>query len=229
MLQLQFSCWGRLTPTLPQMETEWLALQRLQNSDPSAGSSPKFVHWTHYWPAELTFFFKCWQESLPFLSLYFQFLFKNWKIRHHCPQPLLRMVCWSWPGRASPVTGSCHPPFSPRLNANCCLVAFFCCCCYFSEIRVKRKEIFLACLSLSKEGNENRPEEQVFLTQACCPHVEPLQPLLSFELVSFLTRSTTSACLGLKFQGLKLFPGRARITKPLPHIRTAAISQMKPS
>lgn len=107
------------------------------------------------------------------------------------------------------------------------IAAWFYSCCYFSEIRVKRKvTYFRHTYFCQKQGNENRPEEQVFLIPGPPPTVIlPLQLLLSFESVSFLHEALPLATLlGSVGRKLKLLSDPARITKPLPHIRAAAIS-----
>ena len=120
------------------------------------------------------------------------------------------------------------PLFSPQGWTQ--IATSLCFCCYFSKLRVKRKVkcFFYLCL-WQKCGNRNKSERHVFLTPGPLPTV--ILSLLS-QSISFLTWSASSVHLkfwGWRLQEYKLLPGPARITKPVPHIRTAAISQAESS
>ena len=217
------------------METELLPLQRLQTCSLSAGSSPNICSFdsltvnlqsVHNFLSKLT-------GEFTFLKILISgFFFKIRKSGITTQNP-----SWEWsvgpgPHDAMVQGSSSHqaltPLFSPQGWMQ--IATSLCFCCYFSKLRVKRKvKCFLYLCLWQNCGNRNKSERHVFLTPGPLPTV--ILSLLS-QSISFLTWSTSSVHLkfwGWRLQEFKLLPGPARITKPVPHIRTAAISQVESS
>ena len=153
---------------LSQMGTELLALRGCELVHRLQDLVQRYVRLMHSLLSYRVYIFRKYVDRRVYIFLNQDFLgvfFFNWTIRHHCSQSFMRMVCWFCPLQVSQgfssLQGLATPKFSPKLHANCCLVAF---CCYFSEIGVKRKEIYFwhVCLC-QKEGNGNMPEGQDFL------------------------------------------------------------------
>lgn len=216
------------------METELLPLQSLQTCNLSAGSSPNIWvsdSFTVHLQSVHNFLSKLTGEFTVLKILISGFLFK---IRSGITTT---NPSWEWsvspgPHNAMVQGSSSHqaltPLFSPQGWMQ--IAISLCFCCYFSKLRVKKKvKCFLYLCLCQKCGNRNKSERHVFLIPGPLPTV--ILSLLS-QSISFLTWSTSSVHLkfwGWTLQEFKLLPGLAKITKPVTHIRTAAISQVESS
>ena len=130
--------------------------------------------------------------------------------------------------KGPPVTRPWHPYSLPRAECKLLLLFVFAVTFPNSESRGKWNISYIF-VSAKKCGNRNKSERHVFLIPSPLP--TEILSLLS-QSISFLTWSTSSVHLkfwGRRLQEFKQLPGPARITKPVPHIRTAAISQVESS